>query len=246
MNGPLSDRRPVGFATTAWTTVLHAAGEGVQSQQALESLCQAYWYPLYAYLRRRGQAHQDAEDAVQAFLAWLLESGTLGRADPSRGKFRGFLVAAMQQFLARRHEYDSAAKRRPARPLLSIDSSDGARRFQLEPSHQVTPERQYEYAWALSIVERAMQRLKGEWEQAGKQDRFEALKSSLTGQSDESGRQVAQRLGLSEGAVRVAIHRLKQRYGELLREEVGQTLESPAEIDDELKYLLGALSGEAK
>lgn len=234
----------MGFATTAWTTVLHAAAGGVQSQQALEELCQAYWYPLYAYLRRRGHVHQDAEDAVQSFLAWLMESGVLGRADPNRGKFRGFLVSSMQQFLARRHQHESAAKRRPERPVLSIDAADGARRYELEPCHKVTPEKQYEQAWALSIVERAMLRLKGEWEQSGKQDRFEALKASLTGRRAESGRDLAARLGLSEGAVRVAVHRLKQRYGELLREEVGQTVESPAEIDEELKYLLGALSGE--
>lgn len=224
---------------------MHAAGGGVQSQQALETLCQSYWYPLYAYLRRRGQSQQDAEDAVQAFLAWLLESRVIGRADPTRGRFRGFLIAALQQFVARHHQYESAAKRRPDLPLLSIDAADGACRYQLEPSHDVTPERQYEQAWALSIVDRAMQRLKAEWEQTGKGERFEALKSSLTGQRDESGRDTARRLGLSEGAVRVAIHRLKQRYGELLREEVGQTVDSVDEIDDELTYLLGALSGEA-
>lgn len=235
---------PAAFATTSWTVVVEAGADPAQSRLALGELCRRYWYPLYAFLRRRGAKAEDAEDTVQAFFCWLTESGVVGRADPTRGRFRTFLITALKQFAARRHERAAAAKRDPGRPVVSIDAAvaaDGRRRYQQEPSHDLTPDKQFEYAWAMSVIDQAMRRLRDEWEQAGKGDRFDALRESLTGPSDTSGRELAARLGMSEGAVRVAVHRLKRRYGEILREEVGCTVDGGEQVDEELNHLMTAL-----
>lgn len=221
--------------------VVQASGNDALARLALGELCQIYWYPLYAFLRRRGLAPEDAEDTVQAFFAWLLEADVLGRADPNRGRFRSFLLAALKQFLARQHQYQSAAKRSPDRPLLSIDTAVGSTRYRTEPADPLTPEKQFEYAWARAVLDRSLERLQNEARHQGGEERFETLKGFLTGRREVSGREVAHRLGLSEGAVRVAIHRLKQRYGAILREEVGSTLETADAIDEELVYLMNAL-----
>ena len=210
---------------------------------ALGDLCQAYWYPLYAYARRRGLGPSEAEDAVQSFFAWLLEKNIIRYADPERGRFRGFLAASFQQFLARRREHESAAKRRPSGSMVSIEAEMTEGRYVRELVDDVTPDRLYDYAWAMSVLKRAMDRLRTECDSNSRAARFEAFQGLMTGQSAQSAREVGQILGMSEGAVRVALHRFKQRYGELLREEVAQTLETEAdsEIESELGRLLEAL-----
>jgi RNA polymerase sigma-70 factor (ECF subfamily) len=170
-----------------------------------------------------------------------LESGVLGFADPSRGRFRGFLVAAFRQFLSRRRQYESAAKRRPLQPIVSIYTADGEARYVAEPADLDTPEKLFDRAWASGVVAAAMDRLRGEFVAAGRANRFEVFHGMMTGQRDRSAREVGQQLGISEGAVRVAVHRMRQRYGELLRAEVAATLDEGESVEDELRQLLAAL-----
>lgn len=234
------ERSPV-FATTAWNLVLRARSNEHERELAFGELCAAYWYPVYAFARRSGLIAADAEDATQSFFAWLLEGNALDHADPARGRFRSFLITAFRQFLSRRREYESAAKRCPERPILSLHLEQGEPRYKREPCHDQTPERMFEYAWALSIIERAMSALRREWEQSGKGERFEALKSTLNGSEPEKHRDLARQLNISEGAVRVTIHRLRNRFGQLLRAEIGQTLESERDIEEELQQMMAAL-----
>lgn len=233
-----------GFATTAWSRVLKAgSASDPGSRPALEELCASYWYPLYAFVRRRGSDPAEAEDHVQGFFTSLLESNAIQYADPARGRFRGFLVASFRQFLAKQHEHRTAAKRTPPGKLLAIDAAFGESRYSREPADDRTPEKLFEYSWALAVLDRAMTRLQAEQAAEGKRERFEAFRGSLTGQSGQSANELGESLGLSEGAVRVAIHRLRQRYGELLREEVAGTLESAEDVEAELKDLMAALQG---
>lgn len=236
-----SDRCERGFVTTSWTLIANAGARDGQSRRALAELCRSYWYPLYAYARRRQSASEDADDVVQSFFAWLIEQNVLDRADPNRGRFRCFLIATFKQFLTREHRYQSATKRCPNCPVVSIDATDGRSRYDREPFHELTPDKQFEYSWALEVIKLAMTRLRNEFQEQGKQERFEALKEFLTGPLEVGGKEVAIRLGVSEGAVRVAVHRLKRRFAEILREEVGQTLETASEIDEELRHLVNAL-----
>lgn len=231
------------FQTTEWSVIARAGSEEPESRQALSQLCGAYWYPLYSFLRRRDSPPHDAEDAVQEFFAWLLEADVLARADRERGRFRTFLLAVFQQYLARRQTHDAAAKRRPGQPMISIDAATADGRYQLELLDYLTPEKQFERAWAVAVVERAKERLQAEWEQKGLATQFALLRPFLTGTRELNGRELASKLNTTEGAVRVGIHRLKRRYGELLRDEVGQTVEEDSDIDQELGHLLAALRG---
>lgn len=237
---PEASRR---FLTTSWTQVRQAGVGGEESRVAWSSLCELYWYPVYAHVRRRGLRSEDAEDVTQSFFAWLLEANIISRADQARGRFRTFLLTAMDQFLIRRHEYESAAKRRPERPLLSLSVDAAERRFSLEPATESSIERQFDRAWALAILDRAMERLGEEWREGGKAARFDALRPFVAGDESAAVHSVAARLGLGEGAVRVAVHRLRARFASLLREEVGRTLDGEGEIDDELRHLREALRG---
>lgn len=229
------------FQTTTWTWIVKAQGAGTSAERALEELCQAYWNPLYAFLRRTGVAEHDAEDAIQSFFAWLVESQLLVRADRDRGRFRCFLIAALKQFMARRRKYLAAAKRSPRRPVLSIERETSEQRYRHEPTDGLTPDRLFERAWALQTIDRALARLREEYEAAGRAERFDGLKGFLTGQKTISGREAAQRLGIAEGTVRVAVHRLKRRYGELLRDEVSRTIAAGENVDDELARLAASL-----
>lgn len=230
------------FATTVWSRVLRAAAsDDVTARPAMAELCQAYWYPLYAYARKRGGSPAEAEDSVQAFFAWLLEKNLLRRAEPERGRFRGFLVASFQQFLARQHAHDSAQKRRPTTPLTSINTSTGELRYDKELTDEVTPERLFEYTWALSVVQRVMDQLRAEAVAGGRVDRFDAFQGMMTDQGTTGARELGQSLGMSEGAVRVAVHRMKQRYGELLRQEIAVTLDEGEDVNEEIRYLMNAL-----
>lgn len=230
------------FATTSWTLVLRAGGRGVEQRLAFEDLCLAYWYPLFAFARRKGYSVQDSEDAVQSFLSWMFEAGVVERADPERGRFRSFLITAFKNYLRKQYQIQSAQKRRPANPIISIDVAFGEERYLREPADLQTPETQFERAWAWTVMQRAEKRLQEEWIAAGKGARFEAFKDCLTGTSADRGRGLAQKLSMTEGAVRVAIHRLKSRFAEILRQEVAGTLDSDDEVEEELTQLLAAIS----
>ncbi|MDB5392123.1 MAG: polymerase sigma factor, sigma-70 family [Planctomycetaceae bacterium] len=237
-----NNARPGRFATTSWSVVLKANARDADGKVAFEDLCVAYWYPLFAYARRKGLSAQDAEDAVQSFLGGLFESGVVERANPERGRFRSFLITAFNQFFSQLYEYDSAKKRRPTGRLISIDVAFGNERYLREPADRETPESHFERAWALTVIERAIARLKIDWVANGREEKFDALKGYLTNAGTESGRELASKLGMSEGAVRVALHRLKSQFGQMLRSEVELTLESGADVDHELKLLLAALA----
>jgi RNA polymerase sigma-70 factor (ECF subfamily) len=234
------------FHTTHWSLIAQAAGqESPSSQAALSDLCQAYWYPVYAFIRRRGQSADDARDLAQEFFATLLEKGYLADADPERGRFRSFLLTAVSRFVSKQHERAAAAKRGGGRKPLPLDFSDGESRYQREPSHQWTPERIFARRWALTLLDRAISTLRQEHETAGKLAQFDALKVFLTGEAGAPPlRQVAEQLGTTEGAVKVAVHRLRQKYRETLRNEIAQTVAAQEDVDDELRLLLTALRGE--
>lgn len=224
------------FASTCWTDVLQFARGG--SPQDLAVLCRHYWYPLYAYLRRSGSNTQDAEDTIQAFFAWMIESNAIKQVDPQRGRFRTFLLVLLRQFQARKHQYETAAKRMPPNALISFDQATGESLYQVQLSHSETPEALFEQAWALSLIENAMQALEEEMAAAGKSKQFDCLRGMLTGQRDVSGREAAEQLGISEGAVRIAVHRMRKRYGELLRQRVAMTVHHEQDIDTELRELI--------
>jgi DNA-directed RNA polymerase specialized sigma24 family protein len=228
------------FATTQWSIVLTARdGTATQARGALESLCGSYWYPLYAYIRRRGHSAEDAGDLTQAFFADLLARDFLDGIDRSKGRFRSFLLASLEHFLARERDKAHALKRGgPVRPL-SLDAEEAERRYQHEPADRRTPEVVFEQRWGLTVLERTMERLRAE--HAEQPQRFERLKSCLTDSAPTHYRTLASDLGTSEAAVKTAVHRLRARYGQLLRDEIAQTVADPSEVDDEVRYLLGVI-----
>jgi RNA polymerase sigma-70 factor (ECF subfamily) len=233
------------FHTTHWSLVVAAAAEeGEQPRAALEELCQAYWYPLYAFLRRRGHSVEDSRDLTQGFFAALLERGYLADADPDRGRFRSFLLTAVARFASKEQDRANAQKRGGGQALLSLDFAEGEARYQREPADNWTPERIFDRRWALTLLERTLARLRDEHAAEGKLTQFETLKIFLTGESGAPPyEQIARRLGTSEGAVKVAVHRLRQKYRELLRAEIAQTVAQQEDVDDELNTLLAALRG---
>jgi len=232
------------FATTRWTLVL-AAGKNqptLGTCAALEELCRIYWYPLYAYVRRCGNHTHDAEDIVQGFFARLIRLNSLSGTRREKGKFRAFLLAGIKHFMADEWERNSAAKR-DVRKTVFLDALEAESRYALEPVDHLTPERVFERQWALSLLESVVRRLREEYVHTGRETLFEELSFALTGgRSEEGYAEIAGRLGLSEGALRVAIHRLRQRYRLLLREEIAHTLDEGEDIDAELADLRRVLS----
>jgi RNA polymerase sigma-70 factor (ECF subfamily) len=224
--------------------VAAAGQDSPEAQQALATLCQIYWYPLYAYARRRLANTHDAQDLTQGFFAQLLEKDFLRAADRQRGKFRSFLLTAFKNFLSKERERANSQKRGGGRRSFSLDFQDGERRYDLEPIDHATPERLYERSWALALLQQTLVRLRQELAKAGKEKLFECLKGALAGDGiQDSYARVAEELGSSEQAVKVAVHRLRRRYQELLRAEIAQTVASPEEIDDELRDLFAAVRG---
>jgi RNA polymerase sigma factor (sigma-70 family) len=237
--------RPARFASTRWSLVA-AAGQSAspESQEALATLCRVYWYPLYAFARRRLGSVEDAQDVTQAFFAQLLEKDYLKAADPERGKFRAFLLTAFKHFLSKAREHDQAQKRGGGQRIVPLDFQSGERRYTLEPADHATPEAIFERRWALTLLEQALARLRQEFETAGKSALFESLKGCLTADgSPDSYAQIAERLDMTAQAVKVASHRLRRRYQELLRDEIGQTVSGAEEIDEELRNLFAAVRG---
>jgi RNA polymerase sigma factor (sigma-70 family) len=231
------------FATTRWSLVLAAGQRGSpQSSDALATLCVNYWYPLYAYVRRLGHDADEAQDFTQAYFARLLEKNDLAAADPGRGRFRAFLMTSLKHFLANEWDRARAEKRGGGRSVLSIDFGTAEERYRAEPSHDLTPEKIFERRWALVLLENVLARLHDESAQAGKADSFDRLKGFLTGeQAAVTYGKLAVELNTSEGAVKVAIHRLRRRYRELLRAEIEETVADSDEIDQEIRDLFSAL-----
>ncbi len=229
------------FRTTRWSLIA-AAGDphAPDSRQALADLCGLYWYPVYAYVRRRGSDRHKAEDLTQAFFARLLETNDLAAADRTRGRFRTFLLTACQHFLANRHDYETAQKRGGGVAPLAIDFGEGEERFTREPADAHTAEAEFERRWAVALLDQTLKELRAEYAESGKAAVFDVLKGTLTGDGP-AYRDLGARLGLSEGAVKVAVHRLKQRYRDKLRAVIAETVDRPGDVDDEIRDLFAAL-----
>lgn len=241
-----SGSRVAEFATTRWSLVLSAgdpASEGCRD--ALGTLCATYWYPLYAYVRRRGSTAEEAADLTQEFFAQLLEKQFLRSADRERGRFRSFLLTVFKRFLSKEQERGRTLKRGGGRQTVSIDCATGEQRYRLEPADEWTAEKLYERGWALTLLDSVVTRLGREFDDRNKSVLFAACKPCLLGaEAAPDYAAIAAELGMSETAVRVAVHRMRQRYRELLREEIRHTVETPADVDDELRMLRSALRGE--
>ena len=231
------------FLTTHWSVVLAAKDKSSpESAAALEVLCHAYWYPLYAFVRHQGHAPADAEDLTQEFFARLLAKEYLQAADREKGRFRTFLRVALRRFLANEWDRARRLKRGGGQTFLPLDTSGAEHRYQEEPGDALPPDRLYERRWAGALLEQALARLRGEYTAAGKTSEFDRLKGVLT--AERGGvdyRNLAAALGLSEGAARVAVHRLRKRFRELFRAAVAETVSTPEEVTDELRYVVGLL-----
>jgi len=240
----MSFRANADFLATRWSVVLAAGGDQASSRtrQALEQLIRAYWFPLYAYLRRQGRPAGQAEDLVQEFLMRLLERKDLARVDRAKGRFRSFLLACLKHFLANEHDKAQALKRGGGLRVIALDALDAEARYALEPADKMTPERLFDRRWALAVLDQVLNRLREEYVSAGKEPFYEAIKDCLAPDRDRlSYSQIAPRLGMTQGALKVAVHRMRRRYRELLRDEIAQTVDSPGQIDDEIAYLLDCL-----
>jgi RNA polymerase sigma factor (sigma-70 family) len=233
------------FATTRWSLVVSAGSDSSpEGRAALESLCGAYWYPLYAFARRGGEDAHGAQDLVQGFFAELLEKDWLRQADRTRGRFRTFLLAAFRHHASHEREKARALKRGGGKTPLPLDFEAGEGRYQREPSDDRTPERLFERRWALTLLDSALARLREEHERAGREALFEALRGTLVAGGPEAPwAEVGARLAMTEGAVKVAAHRLRRRYREVLRQAIAETVADPSEVDDEIRHLMGSLAG---
>ena len=231
------------FATTHWSVVLKAGdAPGDEHTRALDALCHAYWYPLYAYVRRLGQSPHNAQDLTQSFFAYLLENRLLAKADPDLGRFRSFLLGSLKNFMANEWRRQSAQKRDAAQ-TISFDAQDAEERYAIEPVEEATPQSLYEQAWAVAVLDQAITLLETEYATAGKKTLFEQLAPSLQGDRQASTyAEIGTQLSMSEGAVKVAVHRMRQRYRELLRASVANTVADPMEVDGELRHLMDVLS----
>jgi RNA polymerase sigma-70 factor (ECF subfamily) len=232
------------FATTHWTVVLQAGRRAApESDRALEGLCRTYWFPLYAYVRRRGYARADAEDLTQAFFERFLAKNYLEGLSAERGRFRAYLLAALQHFLANEWDKAQRQKRGGGTTPLSLDWETADTKFQVVAQNELSPDQAFDREWALALLGKVIARLQTECETSGKGKLFEQLKMFLAaGKSETAQSEVAQALGMEAGAVRVAVHRLRKRYRQLLREEIAQTLSDPALVDEEMRALFGAFS----
>jgi RNA polymerase sigma factor (sigma-70 family) len=230
------------FATTHWTVVLAAGKHATaQSNQALEELCRNYWFPLYAYVRRRGYSKEDAEDLTQAFFARFLAKNYLAGLSAERGRFRAFLLASLKHFLINDWKKSQRQKRGGGETALSLDWETADTKFQVASTAEPSPDKAFDREWALALLARVIERLQRECKADGKAKLFERLKIFLTTGRDESAqRNAAESLGMETGAVRVAIHRLRKRYRQLLRDEIAHTLADAADVDEEMRALFGA------
>ncbi len=233
------------FATTHWTVVL-AAGRRFtpQADHALEELCRTYWFPLYAYVRRRGYTKEDAEDLTQAFFARFLEKNYLEGLSAERGRFRAFLLASLKHFLANEWDKSQRQKRGGQAAHLSLDWQTADTRFQIADTAEPSPDKVFDREWAVALLDKVIERLRAECEAESRGKQFAELKVFLTaGKRTVSHAETAKVLSMDERAVRVAVHRLRKRYRQLLRDEIAQTLADPAQVDEEMRALFGAFAG---
>jgi RNA polymerase sigma-70 factor (ECF subfamily) len=232
------------FETTRWSLIVAAGGDDSHAARtALAALCEAYWYPLYAYVRRWGASADDARDLTQGFLASLLERRDFERLHPDRGRFRAFLLASLQHFLANDAARRRTLKRGAGVTLIPLAFDDAEGRYLVEPAEPATPETLYERRWALTVIDRVLADLRRDWDASGRGAEFDELKASLLGSGPPGGyAAVAQRLGTTEGAVKVAVHRLRRRFQTRLRQDIAETVSDSSDIDDEIRYLVRALS----
>lgn len=233
------------FLTTRWSLV-QAAGDSQSPEfrDAISDLCEHYWYPVYVYVRRWGANADEAQDLTQGFFSRILEKGTLKAADPERGRFRSFLLAALKFYLADERDRARAQKRGGGQPLFSldVDVESAEARYEVEADPEQSPDTLFAKRWALEVLEHTHARLLDELERATDPARSKRLAGFLTSQAEETTyREVAEELGMTESAVKVAVHRLRRRFGALLREEVARTVVDPGDVDEELRYLLAAI-----
>ena len=232
------------FPTTQWSRVI-AAGkwDAPEARESLAALCAAYWYPLYAFIRRRGHDAELAQDLTQDFFALILEKELIAKADPERGRFRSFLRTVCARFLANHYERAKARKRGGGRPALPFDIVEAEERYSREIADDATPERIFDRSWTITLLRTVLERLRREYDDAGRLETFDQLREVLIdGPEVSSYATIARRLGSSEGAVRVAAHRLRRRFGILLRQEIAATVDDPADVDDEIRALFAALA----
>lgn len=232
------------FATTRWSVVLAAGGDpaATQTREAMSSLAQTYWFPLYGFIRREGYSAQDAEDLTQEFITKLIEKQYLADVDPTKGRFRSFLLASLRHFLSNQRDRDLAAKRGGRHRFIALDQLDAEARYQLEPATDLTPERLFDRRWALALLDQVLNRLGDDYARTGRADVYETLKPVLQADPDApTYAQLGKRLAMSETAIKVAVHRLRARYRQILRDEVAQTVAADADLDAELSDLLNCL-----
>jgi RNA polymerase sigma factor (sigma-70 family) len=234
------------FATTHWSVVLTAGrSDTTRARDALAKLCQTYWYPLYAYVRRRGHSPEDAQDLTQEFFARLLEKNWVGNADQTKGRFRSFLLSAMNHFLSDEWDKARAQKRGGGVPLVPLQFDTAETRYGVEPADATTPERVFERRWALTLLEKVLHCLQAEYEQEGRADLFAALHPCLVGErTSQPYAELAVKLGVNEGTVKSAVHRLRQRYRQLLRDEIANTVAGTDAVDEEMRHLFAVLAGQ--
>ena len=232
------------FAATHWSLVLAAGRDSTPAARAaLEKLCRTYWPPLYSFARRSGLAPADAQDLTQGFFLQLLERDFLAGVDPAKGKFRSFLLASLKHYLSNERDRARAQKRGGGRAPVSIDAQDAEGRYLIEPADPMTPEKLYERRWALTVIDQALARLQNEYAASGRGAIFEKLKGELTSTASRPPHaEIGRELGLTPGAVKVAAHRLRQRFGEMLRAEIAETVARPEDIEEEIQHLFQALS----
>lgn len=235
----------IGFHTTHWTVVLAAQdGDGTAASEALAELCSAYWYPLYAFVRRQGSSPHEAEDLTQEFFRRFLERRALETVRREAGKFRSFLLACLKNFLANERLRAQTQRRGGGHQILPLNTDDAETRYSLEPADQRTPDAIFERRWAFTVLEQTITALRREYSSGEKRALFEALEGFLPGGREGLSRaEVAAKRGVSVGAIDVAIHRLRQRFGALLREQVARTVSSESEVEEEIRYLISVLSG---
>ncbi len=243
-HSPEQETSAARFATTHWSVVL-AAGQGGASgsREALENLCRTYWQPVYAYLRRHGIGVHEAEDLTQGFFARFLEKNSLKNVTPAKGKFRSYLLGAVKHFVSNERDRARAKKRGGGRTFIPLDVSSAESRCSFQPSDELTPEKIYDKCWALALLDHVLCRLQDEFVEARKEKTFASLKVFLTGETGTlSYNEVAKELNMADGAVKVAVHRMRRRYREILKEEVAGTVAGPEETEDEIRYLLAAVT----
>jgi RNA polymerase sigma-70 factor (ECF subfamily) len=231
------------FATTRWSLVLAVRdAQSPDAAAALATLCETYWYPVYAFIRRTGLDGDAAKDMTQAFFTRVLEKDYFGQARQERGRFRSFLLSAVRHFLANERDFAQAQKRGGSHPHLSLEFDDGERTYQIEPVDLDTPERLYERRWALAAIDGALARVRTRYEHSGKVELFARLRPFLTGDEPQSYAELATALGVTEGSLRVAVHRMRQQFAATMREIIADTVAGPDEVDEELRELMKAVS----